>query len=278
MAAPVGIGLRAPHHAELEARRPPLGFLEAHSENFFAEGGPAPARLERLRAAYELSLHGVGLSLGSADPLDERHLARLAALVGRYQPFLVSEHLCWSSIDGRHAHELLPLPFTRGAVAHVAGRIAHVQERLGRRLLVENVAAYFRFDGAPMAECEFVAEVARRSGCALLLDVNNVWVNAVNHGFDPLAYLEALPADGVLEIHLAGHEARASGLVDTHSRPVCDEVWTLFRAALERFGARPTLIEWDNDIPALDVLLAEAHKAGEIVRSACAPRAGALAA
>jgi uncharacterized protein (UPF0276 family) len=260
-AAGAGIGLRAPHHEELAARRPPLALVEVHSENFFGDGGAPLAALERARALYPLSLHGVGLSLGSADPLDPRHLARLEALVRRFEPALVSEHLSWSSIDGRHANELLPLPFSREAIAHVAGRIAQVQERLGRRILVENVSTYLEFGERAMPEWEFVAEVVRRSGCGLLLDVNNVHVNAVNHGFDAAGYLDAIDPDAVAEYHLAGHEAWELGLVDTHSRRVSAEVWSLFRAALARIGPRPTVIEWDLDIPALDVLLDEASKA-----------------
>jgi len=271
-AAPgAGIGLRAPHHEELVARRPPLALVEVHSENFFADGGAPLAALERARALYPLSLHGVGLSLGSADPLDERHLARLEALVRRFEPALVSEHLSWSSIDGRHANQLLPLPFTREAVEHVAARIAHVQERLGRRILVENVSTYLEFDEGAMPEWEFVAEVVRRSGCGLLLDVSNVHVNAVNHGFEASGYLGAIDPARVAEYHLAGHERWELGLVDTHSRRVAPEVWSLFRAALARIGPRPTVVEWDLDVPALDVLLDEASKAHALLSAASEP-------
>lgn len=256
-----GIGLRAPHYAALLERRPALAFLEVHSENYFGDGGAPLAWLERFRAHYALSLHGVGLSLGSADPLDERHLARLDALARRFEPALVSEHLCWSSIGGRHANDLLPLPYTRESLDHVVGRVDAVQERLARRILVENVASYFQFADSTMAEWDFVAEVARRTGCGLLLDVNNIWVNAVNHGFDPHRYLEAIDPRHVEEIHLAGFEVGGSCLVDTHGSPVCAEVWNLYEAAIARIGRRPTLIEWDTDIPALDTLLGEAAKA-----------------
>jgi len=268
-----GIGLRAPHHAELARRRPPLDFLEVHSENFFAEGGPARASLERFRADYALSLHGVGLSLGSVDPLDDEHLGRLAALVRRFDPLLVSEHLCWSSAGGRHANDLLPLPFTREALDHVVARIGRVQEALGREILVENVSSYLAFPGAEMPEWEFVAEAARRSGSRVLLDVNNVYVNAANHGFDARRYLDAIPAGLVGEIHLAGHEAREGLLVDTHGARVCDAVWSLYERAVARFGARPTLVEWDTDIPELDVLLDEAATADAIVARTSAVRA-----
>lgn len=260
MGAGVGIGLRAPHYAELLERRPALAFLEVHSENFFG-GGEALAWLERFRAHYPVSLHGVGLSLGSADPLDERHLARLAALAARCEPLLVSEHLSWSSIDARHANDLLPLPLTEEAIAHLVPRIERVQERLGRRILVENVSSYLRIGGGDVPEWEFLAEVARRSGCGVLLDVNNISVNAANHGFDARRYLQAIDPASVAEIHLAGFERDAGLLVDTHGAPVAPEVWALYEAALERFGHAPALVEWDNDIPALDVLLGEACKA-----------------
>lgn len=259
--ARVGIGLRAPHYRQLLERRPDVAFLEAHSENFFGDGGEALAWLERLRALYPLSLHGVGLSLGSCDPLDAAHLARLEGLVRRFEPVLVSEHLSWSSAGGRHANDLLPLPLSEEAIDHVAGRIGAVQDRLGREILVENVSSYTRIAPGPIPEGEFVAEVARRSGCRLLLDVNNVWVNSVNHGFDPDRYLEAIEPASVAEIHLAGFERAAGMLVDTHGTPVAEEVWALYERALARIGPRPTLIEWDTDIPSLDLLLAEASRA-----------------
>ena len=259
--ARVGIGLRAPHYGELIERRPDLAFLEAHSENFFGDGGAALAWLERFRALYPLSLHGVGLSLGSCDPLDEHHMARLHALVRRFEPVLVSEHLSWSSAGGRHANDLLPLPLSEEALGPVARRIEQVQERLGRELLVENVSAYARMAPSPIPEWEFVAEVARRSGCRLLLDVNNVWVNSANHGFDPRRYLDAIDPASVAEIHLAGFERAGGLLIDTHGARVAGEVWELYEYALARFGPRPTLIEWDTDLPELDVLLGEARRA-----------------
>jgi hypothetical protein len=259
----VGIGLRAPHYAEVWTRRPALALVEVHSENFFGDGGQPLAWLERFREAYPLSLHGVGLSLGSADALDERHLERLAKLVRRFEPALVSEHLSWSSIDARHANDLLPLPFTEEALGHVVGRITRVQERLGRRILVENVSTYMTFEHSTIPEWTFVAEAVRRSGCGLLLDVNNIWVNSRNHGFDPLAYLDAVDARSVEEFHLAGFETQGSLLVDTHARRVASDVWALFGEASRRFGPRPTVIEWDADLPPLDVLLDEARMAEE---------------
>ena len=269
----VGIGLRAPHYGEILERRPAAGFLEVHSENFFAAGGADLAWLERFRALYPLSLHGVGLSLGSADALDERHLAKLEALVERVAPMLVSEHLSWSSFGGRHANDLLPLPYTPEALDLVCARIGQVQDRLRRPILVENVSSYLEFPESTLPEWEFVAEVARRAGCALLLDVNNIHVNAMNHGFDARRYLEAIARDAVGEIHVAGYEAGEGLLIDTHGAPVADEVWSLYEAAVERFGPRPTLVEWDTNIPALDVLLGEAAKARRIaarVGEACA--------
>jgi uncharacterized protein (UPF0276 family) len=263
--ASAGIGLRAPHYAGLLERRPALAFLEVHSENYFCDGGAPLAWLERFRPHYPLSLHGVGLSLGSADPLDERHLARLEALVRRFEPALVSEHLCWSSIGGRHANDLLPLPYTREALDHVVRRVDAVQERLARPILVENVSSYLQFAESTIPEWEFVAEVARRTGCGLLLDVNNIWVNAVNHGFDPHRYLAAIDPRHVEEIHLAGFEAGETGLIDTHGSPVSADVWSLYEDSIARIGERPTLIEWDTDIPALDVLLGEAAKAQAIL-------------
>ncbi|MEP7069118.1 MAG: DUF692 domain-containing protein [Usitatibacter sp.] len=268
-----GIGLRAPHYRELLERRSPLAFLEVHSENYFCAGGAPLAWLERFRASYALSLHGVGLSLGSADPLDERHLGKLDALVRRFEPALVSEHLCWSSVGARHANDLLPLPYTEEALDHVVERIERVQERLARRILVENVSSYLEFAHSTIAEWDFVAEAARRSGCGLLLDVNNIWVNSVNHGFDARRYLASIDAHAVGEIHLAGFERSGELLLDTHGARVSADVWALYAAALARIGARPTLVEWDSAIPPLDVLLDEAR----IARSHLARTASVLA-
>ncbi len=273
-----GIGLRAPHVSEVDAERPRVAWLEAHSENYFAEGGPALAALERIRRDYPLALHGVGLSLGSTDPLDRAHLAKLARLAARTEPAVVSEHLCWSGVGGRCLNDLLPLPHTEEALAHVCARIAEAQDILGRALAVENVSSYLAFAGAEMPEWEFVAAAARRTGCRLLVDVNNIHVNAVNHGFDADAYLAAIPADAVAEIHLAGFEARGKLLIDTHGAPVAPEVWRLYRRAIDRFGPVPTLVEWDTDIPALDVLLAEAARADAILARGAARRTGLAAA
>lgn len=262
-----GVGLRAPHMARIRTERPSIGWLEVHSENFFLDGGPALAALDVIRSDYALSLHGVGLSMGSADPMDETHLAQLRRLADRVEPAAVSEHLCWGRIDGRHLNDLLPLPFTDEALGLVCERIDAVQGVLGRPILIENISAYVRFGCDAMAEWEFVAEVASRSGCKLLLDVNNIYVNAVNHGFDARAYLEAIPGDAVAEIHLAGYDASGACLIDNHGARIAPPVWTLYRDAIERFGPKPTLIEWDTDIPALEVLLDEAAKAQRILES-----------
>jgi uncharacterized protein (UPF0276 family) len=265
--AAAGIGLRAPHVAQVLEERPTVPWFEVHSENYFAEGGAAHAALERIRADYPLSLHGVGLSLGSADKLDLAHLARLKQLVERYQPALVSDHICWGAIGDVHLNDLLPLPCTREALELMVSRVQQVQDALGREFLVENVSSYLSFRDAEMPESAFVAELVRLSGCGLLLDVNNVYVNSVNHRFDPHAYLHAMPHASVREIHLAGFLRKDALpvplLIDSHSRPVADEVWALYREALDLCGPQPTLIEWDQDIPTLDVLLAEAGRAEE---------------
>jgi uncharacterized protein (UPF0276 family) len=259
-----GIGLRAAHHAELLTQRPALGWIEVHSENFFARGGPQRALLEKACALYPLSLHGVGLSLGSTDRIDRLHLNELARLVRDFEPLLVSEHLAWGSFDGRFANDLLPLPYTAEALRHMAGRVRMVQEVLGRQILIENISSYLEFASSEMQEWEFLVALAEESGCAILLDLNNIYVNAQNHGFDPYEYLNCIPPAAVREIHLAGHSDLRIGtrtlLIDTHAAPVCAQVWDLYSAALARFGPVPTLIEWDLNLPPLAHLLAEARK------------------
>lgn len=263
-----GIGLRVQHHAEVVARTPDVAWFEAHSENYFARGGAQRDTLARVRDNYALSLHGVGLSLGSTDPLDRAHLDEIARLVRDFQPALVSEHLSWSSVGGRFMNDLLPLPWTEEALTHLAGRVAAVQAHLGRQILVENVSSYLQFSCSQMPEWEFLAALAQESGCGILLDVNNIYVSACNHGFDPYVYLDFVPRGAVREIHLAGHSVNhVNGreiLIDTHSTHVCEAVWDLYRAAITRFGAVPTLIEWDTDIPTLAVLMEEARLADRI--------------
>jgi len=261
----VGIGLRQPHYREVFERRPALGFLEVHSENFFLDGGASMHALERARSAYPISLHGVGLSLGSADTLAERHLAKLQRLVERIEPDLVSEHLAWGSVGGRHFNDLLPMPLTHEALALLSARVDRVQSVLKRPILIENVSAYVAYIDGDMSETTFLAELAQRTGCGLLLDLNNLYVNAVNFGFDPFAGLTDLAPTTIGEIHLAGHTRTDVGLIDTHGTRVCDDVWSLYDDACRRFGPRPTLIEWDTDLPTLDVLLGEAATAASMV-------------
>jgi uncharacterized protein (UPF0276 family) len=272
-----GIGLRSEHYVEFIESRPPVGFIEVHSENYFGRGGKPLHFLKLACQSHPLSLHGVGLSIGSVDPLSEPHLARLGELIETLEPALVSDHLCWSSVGGIHANDLLPLPFTEEALSHVVTRVERVQERLRRRILLENVSSYMEYVQSAMPEWEFLVEVARRSGCGILLDVNNIFVSAHNHGFEPLRYLRAIPRQLVEEIHLAGFTRKSVDggtelLIDTHGAPVAQAVWTLYAAALERFGPVPSLVEWDADLPALSVLVAEAAKARSLMelRHACA--------
>ncbi|MBV6415603.1 MAG: hypothetical protein CMLOHMNK_00115 [Steroidobacteraceae bacterium] len=268
--APVraGIGLRAPHHREVLERAPDVGWFEAHSENYFADGGGAVAALLAVRERWPVALHGVGLGLGSAGPLDREHLRKLTRLVARVNPWAVSEHACWGHAGGRHTNDLLPMPRTAEALRHLAGRVGELQDALGRQVLLENVSSYLEFRNAEFSEAGFLAALVAESGCALLLDVNNVYVNACNHGFDAEGYFDELPAAAVREIHLAGHEVSEVGgvgiRIDTHDRPVCDAVWTLYASARRRFGRVPTLIEWDATLPPLDVLVAEARRADEV--------------
>jgi uncharacterized protein (UPF0276 family) len=266
--ASAGIGLRAQHHLHVLSEWPRTGWFEAHSENYFADGGSHVECLTRIRARYPVSLHGVGLSLGSTDPLDARHLSKLRRVIARFEPALVSEHLSWSSVGGRFANDLLPLPYTDEALEHVSLRIAQTQDALGRQILIENVSSYLEFNASTLTEWEFLAGVAAESGCGILLDLNNIHVAAHNHGFSSQEYLQAIPLEAVQEFHLAGHgRIELYGrdlLIDTHGAPVCPAVWDLYRDALRRFGHLPTLIEWDTDIPAFDVLQAEASKADSL--------------
>ena len=266
--ARAGIGLRAPHHREFLERRPDIPWVEVHSENFFADGGRQIEVLDAVRCNYGISLHGVGLSIGSADGLDDEHLRRLKRLVDRVQPALVSEHLSWSAVDGVFSNDLLPMPHTGEALAHFSARVSQVQDFLQRQILIENVSSYLRFPEDTMTEWQFLAELAQHSGCGILLDVNNVYVSAKNHDFDADAYIAAIPVTLIQEIHLAGHTVIADEdgelLVDTHDAPVADPVWDLYRRTIARTGPLPTLIEWDSQLPALDRLIAEAQRADAI--------------
>jgi uncharacterized protein len=264
----VGLGLRSPHVSEIAATRPELGFLEVHAENYMAET-PALDRLLELRRDYPVSLHGVALSLGSAEELDYGHLSRFEALIERTEPMFVSEHLAWSAIGGVYLNDLLPLPYTEASLDLFCRHVEEAQEALGRRLLIENPSAYLRYRYSPIPEAEFIAEVACRTGCGILCDVNNMHVSAWNFGFDSIAYLEVLPIEAVGEIHLAGHHAAEDVdiLIDDHGSRVANPVWELYAAALRRFGPVPTLIEWDTNLPALEVLLDEARHAEELAHA-----------
>jgi uncharacterized protein (UPF0276 family) len=269
-----GIGLRSPHLAEIVRERPATGFLEIHAENYLA-GSPALDTVESLRSDYAISIHAVGLSLGSVDGLDEAHLARVANLVKRLEPALVSDHLAWSTFDGRYFNDLLPLPYTEEALAVVARNVQRLQEALGRAVSVENPSCYLTFAQSTMSEPEFLAELSRRSGCGLLLDVNNVAVTAHNLGLAATDWL-ALPGEAITQYHLAGHAVNdADGqpvLIDDHGSRVSEGVWALFAESVGRFGRRPTLVEWDTNLPALPVLLEEAVRAASVGghRAACA--------
>lgn len=267
--AQAGIGLRFAHHREVIETRPAVAWFEVHSENYMG-GGPTPVILDTVRRDYPISLHGVGLSLGSADGLSETHLARIRTLIDRVEPGLVSEHLSWSVVDGVYLGDLLPLPMTQEALDVVCRNVDHAQQALDRRLLIENPSSYLRYRHSTIPEWEFLAAVARRTGCGILCDVNNIFVSASNHGWSASGYLDALPVDAIGEIHLAGHSIREleggrTIRIDDHGSKVPQPVWSLYAEAIERFGPVPTLIEWDTDIPALEVLLAEARSADDIL-------------
>lgn len=269
--AAAGIGLRFPHHELVLQAHPAVPWFEVHAENYFG-GGSARRTLETVRRDYALSLHGVGLSLGSAEGLDRAHLERLAALVQSIEPTLVSEHLSWSVVGSRYLADLLPLPMTEEALEVVCRHVQQTQERLRRPILIENPSTYLTFARSSIPEWEFLAAVVSRTGCRLLCDVNNIFVSASNHGWDALQYLDALPAHAIGEYHLAGHavctlENAREARIDNHGSRVAPPVWALFEQALRRLGPRPTLIEWDTDIPAFDVLLDEAAQAGDRLRS-----------
>ena len=268
LAARAGVGLRSPHTAEVMRTHPAVPWFEVHAENYMG-GGPAVRALEQIRQDYPISIHGVGLSLGSADGLDARHLTRLKRLVERLEPVLVSEHLAWSIANGAYLNHLLPLVYSEETLEIVCRNVEHAQTVLGRRILVENPSNYLRFFSSSIPEPEFLTAVVRRTGCGLLCDVNNIYVTSQNFDQNPVAYLEMLPRDAIGEMHLAGHAMNdADGqpiLIDDHGAPVSEAVWALFTLAIARFGSVPTLIEWDTNIPAFAVLVAEADKADRIL-------------
>ncbi|WP_233861880.1 MNIO family bufferin maturase [Paraburkholderia adhaesiva] len=267
--AGVGVGLRHAHYDAFMAAPPAVDWVEVHSENYFGDGGYDLHVLETVRRDIPVSLHGVGLGLGSATPLDAGHLAALRRLVERIDPAVVSEHLCWGATPQGALHDLLPMPLNAVSLDHLCARVEQVQDVLQRPILIENVSVYVRFRGDTLGETAFLAELARRTGCGVLLDVNNLYVNQCNHGEDAFAAMAALPRDLVGEIHLAGHRVTQAAVIDDHGSRVAAAVWSLYESALQRFGATPTLIEWDTDVPPLDVLLDEAQLARTRMVSMC---------
>jgi uncharacterized protein len=252
-----GLGLRVDHYDAILAERPAVDWFEVLTENYLVPGGKPLDYLMRFRERYPLAMHGVSMSIGSTAPLDRDYLRQVKALAARVEPVWISDHLCWTGIAGRNTHDLLPLPYTEEALAHVVGRVRAVQDFLGRRILLENVSSYVGFRDSHLTEWEFFSELAVRADCLILLDVNNIYVSAVNHEFKALEYLNAIPVDRVQQIHLAGHESRGEYLVDTHDTEVPDPVWELYAAAVRRFGAVSTMIERDDQIPPLAELVAE---------------------
>jgi uncharacterized protein (UPF0276 family) len=268
--ARAGLGLKPQHYGEILETRPEVGFFEVHAENYMGAGGPPHRYLERIRARYPLSLHGVGLSIGGDQPLDKTHLDRLRRLLDRYDPESFSEHLAWSSHETVFLNDLLPIPYTRRTLRRVCEHIDEVQESLGRRMLLENPSTYVAFEQSRMSEVDFLSEIVERTGCGLLLDVNNVFVSAINHAYDAIAYLDGFPVEHVGEIHLAGFaedtdEDGNALLIDAHGTPVAEIVWKLYEHALERTGPVPTLIEWDNDVPPFEALMEKASRADRAI-------------
>jgi hypothetical protein len=256
-----GLGLRTTHYEEIAATGPSLAWFEILTENYLVDGGRPLEWLDRIRADYPMVMHGVSLSIGSTDPLDQEYLRQVKALAARVQPLWISDHLCWTGLAGKNLHDLLPLPYTEEAVRHVVARVEAVQELLGRRILLENVSSYVSYRDSALTEWEFLSEVARRADCLILLDVNNIYVSAFNHGFDPDVYLAGIPAERVQQIHLAGHSNCGDHIIDTHDAPVIDPVWDLYGRAIRRLGPVATMIERDDHIPPLADLLAELDQA-----------------
>jgi uncharacterized protein len=261
-----GLGLRTEHYRDFLDHRPAVDWLEVISENYLVPGGKPLAHLDTIRRDHPMVMHGVSLSIGSTDPLDLGYLRQLKALADRIEPAWVSDHLCWTGVDHHNLHDLLPMPYTEASLAHLVERVSRVQDTLGRRLVLENVSSYVAFDADEMPEWVFIDELARRADCWLLLDVNNAYVSAFNHGFDARRFIDAMPAERVKQIHLAGHMHQGDLIIDTHDHPVCAEVWDLYRHTVARLGAVPTMIERDDNIPPLAELLAEL----DVARSACA--------
>jgi uncharacterized protein (UPF0276 family) len=256
-----GVGLRRPHYRYVLENRPAIDWFEVISENFMVAGGRPLDVLERVRERYSIVLHGVSMSLGSTDALNCDYLRDLARLARHFEPAWISDHLCWTGVGGHNLHDLMPLPYTREALSHVVSRIRQVQEILERQILIENVSNYVEFTTSTMTEWEFLGTVAEEANCGILLDINNIHVNAFNHRFDPLAYIDAIPVNRVAQFHLAGHSDHGAYLLDTHDHPVCDDVWSLYERAARRFGEVSTLVEWDDNIPEFAELAATAEQA-----------------
>jgi len=265
-----GVGLRRDHFERILSAPTGVDWFEAISENFMVPGGRPLDILRRVRRDYPVVLHGVSLSVGSTDPIDEGYLARLRELIADIEPAWVTDHLCWTGVSGVNSHDLLPMPYTEEALDHVVRRVTQIQERLARRIALENPSSYLTWTASTISEWDFLAAVAQRADCGIMLDVNNVFVSASNHGFDPHAYIDAIPTDRVWQFHLAGHSDHGTHLLDTHDHPVRDEVWELYRRAVRRFGTIPTLVEWDGNIPEWDRLEAESARAREVMRDALA--------
>ena len=268
-----GLGLRPDHYEAILATDPPVDWFELLSENYMVGGGKPLHYLDRIRANYPVVMHGVSLSIGSTDPLNADYLRDLKALAARVEPAWISDHLCWTGVDRTNLHDLMPLPYTEEAIAHVVARVRQVQDHLGRRILLENVSSYVTYTDSALTEWQFVREVAERADCLLLLDINNVYVSSFNHGFDPLQYLEGIPRERVQQFHLAGHRNLDTHIIDTHDEPVIDAVWDLYAAACRRFGPISTMIERDGNIPPLEVLLTELTHARAVAARADAPLA-----
>ena len=258
-----GIGLRPPYYGDAERGDADVDWFEVISENFFGAGGNPRRVLRKVAERYPVALHGVSMSIGSVDAPDERLLNSLTELIAEIQPAMVSDHLCWSSFGGHTVHDLWPMPYTEESLDHVVKRVRQVQDRLRRRILLENPSSYVAFSANCLGEAEFLAEVSRRADCGILLDVNNVYVSSRNHGLDPDAYFAAMPRDRIGYLHLAGHTDHGDYLLDTHDQPVAEPVWALYRAAIARFGARSTLIEWDDNLPTLDTVVGQSIRANE---------------
>jgi len=259
-----GLGLRPAHYEALLGETHPIDWLEITTENYLVPGGMPLHFLERIRARFPLVLHGVSLSIGSTDPLDRDYLRAVRELARRVEPAWISDHLCWTGVEGRNVHDLLPLPYTQESLAWVAARVSEVQDVLGRQILLENVSSYLTYRTSEMSEWEYLSEVARRADCAVLLDINNIYVSAVNHDFDASRYLRAIPRDRVRQFHLAGHSNLGDHLIDTHDHPIAPQVWDLYAQAVAHFGKVPTMIERDDNIPPLHELVAELDKARAI--------------